>query len=171
MKDRIMIKRSGLTLVETMIAVAMSVIVVLALATVMADGPRSFNRMYDKVNADIQAEAMVSRITFESYVRKSSKYPGNFSVDADGDWIEVNYHSDLSSGVVDRYAKFYVTGDELVLETGVKSPRSTLTVATLSENISSCEFKVLGKSVQMIAVFDDDSDQVNLNCSAVMNNP
>jgi len=127
--------------------------------------------MYDKVNADMQDEAVVSRITFESYVRKSSKYSGNFSVGSDGSWLEVSYHSELSSGVVDRYAKFYVTGDELVLETGKKSPRETLTVATLSENISSCTFKTLGTSAQMIAVFDDGNDQVNLNCSAVMNNP
>jgi len=41
MKNEIF-KNSGVSLVETMIAVTMSVIVVLGLATVMADGPRSF---------------------------------------------------------------------------------------------------------------------------------
>ena len=166
-----MLKRFGLTLVEMMIGMTMAVIVVLALAAVMADGPRSFNKMYDKVNADIQDEAVVSRITFESYVRKSSKYASNFSVGNNGISLEVSYHSDVSTGVLDRYAKFYVSGNDLLLETGKKSPRKTLTLATLSSNLSSCKFKVLGTSAQMIAVFDDGNDQINLNCSAVMNNP
>ena len=49
-KNKIRKNRSGLTLVETIIASVVSIIVIMGLPIVMADNQKSWNKIYNKAN-------------------------------------------------------------------------------------------------------------------------
>lgn len=170
-KNKIRKKRLGLTLIETILAVAVSVIVIMGLPVVMADNQNGWNKIYNKVNSNIVDESIIARIVFESNIRKSSKHTCACSIGTDGSWVETNYYSDISSGILDRYAKFYVSGNDLLMEKGVISPRETLSLETLSSNVANCNFEYIGSAVQMLLELDDGTYQIKINCAAVMHNP
>lgn len=170
MKNKIPKFHKGLTLVELSITLVIVSIIILGLASVMADAPRGFNQLYNKVNSEVQSEADIAKIMFESTVRKASE--GSYSYDtANGNWLEVSYYSDVSSGVLDRYARFYVSGNSLILEQGDISPRLETGQTTISENVSGCEFKCSAGSAKMSLSLDDGTYQVKVSIAAVMHNP
>jgi prepilin-type N-terminal cleavage/methylation domain-containing protein len=160
--------RGGFTLTELMVAIVVSVIVVGAIAVVLVDGMRGWNRMYSRVYADVVTDSHVARRMFEAEVRKASRE--RFLVDADGNWLEVYQYADSSSTEPDRYARFYTLDDDLNVEYGIVDPRETLRVQTVCGNVTSCAFLGQGCSAQMILTLDDGSQSVTTVASAVMHN-
>jgi len=163
--------RGGFTLAELAITMTAAVIVVLALGTAIAEGIRGWQRMYGRIYADVVTDSYVARKTFDSIVRKSSRLV--YLVDEEGRWLETYYHSRESSGLLDRYARFYVEDDKLFVEhgrwtLGADTAKEPLRTVLVCSNVASCIFRADRRSAQMLLRLDDGSQEVVVACSAVM---
>jgi len=168
----------GLTIIELIIAMAVTATVVLGIGIILADSQRSWQRIYDDLNAEIITDSYAARSAFDSVVRKSSRE--KYLLADDGSWVEVYYYENVSSSSVDRYARFYCVSDaysfgRLYVEYGrwdpaATEPKSPMEVQLICSNVSSCVFKGAGESVQMILVLDDGERTINVVTSAVLNN-
>lgn len=157
----------GFTLVELMLTIAMSTIIFLAAGVLLADGSGWFSKNYSKINSQPAIESMTSRRIFESTMRKATGQ--GYIVSSDGSFVEANYYSS-GSNTIDRYAKFYLNGSDLILETGTIDPRTTLETRIICQNVTSCIFKNSGQAVQMILQVDDGINRDSTVVSAIMNN-
>jgi len=158
----------GLTIIELMIVTIFLGIMVLALGIVLADSHRGWNTMYNRVYSDVVTGGHLARRIFDSIIRKASK--DHILLDTAGTWVEVQYYQDSDSTELDRYARFYVSGNDLIVEHGNLDPGEILSTQTACSNVSSCTFSRAGKSVQMILRLDDGSETSTVMSSAVAHN-
>jgi len=160
--------RKGFTLVELMITTAIMLIVGLAIGVVIVDGQTGWNRMYNRMNSAVVTDGYVARKKFDNVMRSASREKTLLA--ADGSWVEIYYYASPFSTVVDRYARFYVLDGDLNLECGQIDPRLTLSVETVCENVTACNFKQAGTSIQMILKLDNESQTNTIISSAVTHN-
>ena len=169
----------GFALTELIIATVIALILVSAIGIVVADSQCGWNRMYNRMYADIVTDSYVARTKFDAVIRMASRE--RLLVDDAGNWIEVHYYADASSTAVDRYARFYyhvgdgpnISTGKLNIEYGTLDPdsiKATLTIQTVCENVSGCVFNKAGRSAQMVLTLDDSSQTANVVSSAVMHN-
>lgn len=160
--------RTGFTLIELIIASVILVIVGFAIGVVVVDGQTTWNTMYDLINSDVVTDGYVARKKFDSVVRNASR--SKLILSDDCSWLEVYYYASASSTVVDRYARFYVSGDDLNLEYGQLSPRGMIDVETVCTNVSECTFKQAGTSAQMKLILDNGEKSQTIVTSAIAHN-
>lgn len=160
--------QGGFTLMELMVATSIMVIVVCAIGVVTVDSQRGWNTMYDCAWGDVATDGYVARAKFDAVMRKASM--GRLLMDDSGNWLEAYYYADADSAVIDRYARFYLSGSELKFEYGSLGPRAQLSTQTICSNVSSCVFKAAGRSVQMILTLDDGVRTAAVVSSAAMHN-
>lgn len=160
----------GITLIETVITAVISVIIVLAVATLMADSQKGYNSVYEKTFSPVSIDATVARKIFSRTIRQCSKSAGVFISD-DLDAVEARYYSNYGAGSVDRYARFYLSGNSVYLENGIIEPRQSLTVEKICDNADSLKFSAYGDSVYMHLYLDNDESRCELNTSAILNAP
>jgi hypothetical protein len=158
----------GFTLVELMVAVAISMIVIIAIGVVLVDSQRGWQVSYDRIYADVVTDSYVARKKFDAVMRKAGST--TVTLGSLGESIEVNYYNSISSAVYDRYGYFYVSDGTLCFEYGSLNPKVTIGTETVCANVSSCEFLHSGKSVQMILKLDDGTKSVEVVSSAVTHN-
>jgi hypothetical protein len=158
----------GFTLIELLTAIAILIIVILAIGVALVDGQRGWNYMYDRIYSDVVTDGYVARRKFDAVLRKASRE--KFLIDPAGGWVEVYYYASDASTVVDRYARFYESGGKLNVEYGKLNPKATDTIETVCENVSSCKFVQLGRSIQMILKLEKGTKKNTLITSAVTNN-
>lgn len=158
----------GFTLVELMITMVIMTVVGLAIGVVIVDGQTSWSHMYDHMNSDVVTEGFVARKKFDVVMRNASRE--RILLGDGGSWIEVYYYASHYSTVVDRYARFYVADGDLNLEYGQLDPRATLGVETVCENVTSCTFRNVGQSTQMILTLDNGTQTNAVVSSAVTHN-
>jgi len=163
-----MIFRRGITIVELIIAMVCSIIVIIAVGVALADSSRGWRKMYERVHADIVEDGLVARRRFDSVIRQASSIAAHTA--EDGSWMEVYYYDSSSSTELDRYARFFKSGDDLMLETGVLFPKSTTTMQTICGNVQSCVFKHLHKGAQMTLTLNDGEKSNTVVTSAYMHN-
>lgn len=167
MKKRLTASR-GFTLIELIIATAIMIFVVLAIGMALVDGQRGWNYMYNRVYSDIVTDGFVARRKLDAVLRKASRE--KFLIDPAGSWVEVYYYASEASTVLDRYARFSTSGNKLNVEYGLLNPKSTLSTETVCENVSSCTFNQLGRSIQMVLELDNGKQTNTIITSAVTNN-
>jgi prepilin-type N-terminal cleavage/methylation domain-containing protein len=158
----------GFTLVELMITIAVASIVVSAIGIVIVDGQHCWQVLYSHINSDVVTDGYVARKKFDAVIRKASGE--KILADSNGNWIEVYYYASDSSTAVDRYARFYTADNDLNIEYGQLSPRKTLNVETVCENVSDCTFKQIGRSAQMVLTLEDGTQKNTIVTSAVTHN-
>jgi len=158
----------GFTLIELITATAIMIFVVLAIGMALVDGQRGWNNMFNRVHSDIVTDGYVARRKFDAVLRKASRE--KFLIDPAGSWIEVYYYTSDASTVLDRYARFYTAGSKLNVEYGQLNPQSTLTTETVCENVSSCTFGQLGRSIQIVLKLDNGKQTNTVITSAATNN-
>lgn len=165
-------RQNGITLVELMIAAACLGIVVLAVGIALAEGQWGWNKMYRRVYSDVVTEGEAARRTFDSVVRKS--HGDYILLDYDsGTWIELRYYESIDSASLDRYARFYTSGNELKIEYGSiddDDNKMALLTQTLCSNVSSCAFIPVEGSVQMVLMLDNGSETTTVVTSAIAQN-
>lgn len=134
--------RKGFTLVELMMGVAASLIVVLIVAILIVASHRNLNEAYKYANGDVQVNAIETMINFGTFGRKANKSDyklydngsGNYvtvvpSANPDevvfGNAVEFRYwDAELNDSFMDteitgnKYALYYVEGDELKVDYG-----------------------------------------------------
>jgi len=166
--------RSGFTLLELVIALAIAAVVIVAVGFIVADSQRAWGAMYNRIYSDAATDSYVAAKEFDAVVRKASGE--KFLLSESSDWVEVYYAGDASSGVVDSYARFSYTagsGDSkgrLLVEYGRLNPKEALATKIISENVSACVFKASGRSIQMMLTLNDGSQAVTVISSAFMHN-
>jgi len=137
--------------------------------------------MYNRVNSDVVIDAYVAKKTFNAVVRKSSIKM--YDIGNSGEFVRVYYYnnndpsSSYYSTKLDRFATFYASGRELVVDYGVYNPGSSsisavLRTVTLARNVQSVIFvaKDVSNSVQMILKLDNGRESLIVTCSAVRHN-
>ena len=164
-------KAKGFTLVELMVGAAFVGIAMAGVGIALIDGQRGWNVMYNRIYSGVATDAETARRTFDSIVRKSSR--NSITLDNAGTWLEVRYYQDSASAYLDRYARFYTSGNELNVEYGsvddAGATAESLT-QTLCSNVSSCVFTSVEGSVQMVVKLDNGSETAVVVSSAVAQN-
>jgi prepilin-type N-terminal cleavage/methylation domain-containing protein len=161
-------KLKGFTLVELMISLVIMGISVSAIGAVIVDSQNGWSRLYNRVNADVVTDGYVAKKKFDAVVRKASSE--TISLDSNKNWVEVYYYSSDSATVIDSYAKFFISGDDLMIEHGTLNPKATSGYETICDNVSSCTFDQSGRSVQMFLKLDNGTQANTIITSAVTNN-
>lgn len=173
MKPKMSKTRFGLTLIELVVALAVSTIIILGLGAVLADNQRGWSNMYNRNYSNAAVDKYIAKKGFEAIVRKASSK--TVLLDSASHWVEVYYYGSSNSAGVDRYARFYLSGNQLKADygswnTGQSNPRTLIRTLTLCSNVTSCIFKAAGQSVQMMLTVNDGSQTAYVTSSAVMHN-
>lgn len=173
MSDRMKLKaeRSGLTLVELIIASVIALVVMLGLAIVFIGSHRAYEVLYEQVNADVVTDGYYARRLFDTIMRKSSS--GDITVDENGEWVEARYYESGISAYPDRYARFFTSGTELKVEYGAVDSadiKQTLDVSTVCGNVAACVFKNSGNSAVMVLKLDSGDKANTIVSSAYLHN-
>jgi len=159
----------GFTIIELMLVLVLAMIILAGIGVVVVDSQRGWHRMYERIYSDIVTDSYIARKTFDRVIRQASGE--RFLLDDTGNWIEVYHYADGNSTVVDRYARFFHEGDgQLNVEYGSLVPRETISIHTVCGNVSSCVFKGVGRSAQMILTLDNGSQTATVISSSVMQN-
>ena len=158
----------GFTLIELIIAMAITLIVVLAIGMALVDGQRGWSTQYNRIYSDVVTDGYVARRKFDAVMRTASR--DNFLLDDAGSSVKVYYYANDDSAVVDRYAYFYVADGNLIVEYGQLNPTVTLSVETVCGNVSGCTFEQVGRSIQMILKLDNGTQTNTVISSAVTHN-
>jgi hypothetical protein len=114
---------SGLTLIELMITLVAGLIVILGVSALLFHGHLGYQRLFRRVNSDVVRNAYEARILFDLIVRKSSVRRCDLSIPRNNgfDQCYVYYYSNAQDMTIidpDRYARFYLNGDNLLVERG-----------------------------------------------------
>jgi hypothetical protein len=134
----------------------------------LVDSQKSWHKLFNSAFSDVVTDTYIARKLFNATIRKASQ--NGFLIDETANSIEVYYYADDDSTVVDRYARFWKSEDELNLMQGKLDPKETLTVQTVCGNVSECLFKTAGRSAQMILTLDNGSQKITTVSCAFMHN-
>jgi len=169
--------RSGITLIELLIAAIAAAILVVGITGILAAAHQNFKSMLKRTSQGVVPDAYVAQKAFDRFVRKSSikRYdPSTADVTPSND-LYVYYYSnpqDLIREEPDSYAHFYLPNGTttLMLQTGnvegnfgrnpaiglpdLSPPTGTF---LLAENVTSVTFKVFMYSVEMTLVLDNEN--------------
>ena len=160
--------QGGFTLVELLLAAVISSILIFAVAVVVSDSQRVWHRSYNHLYADVVTEAHVAQRAFDAMVRRAT--PNHVYVDPAGSWVEVHYYQSAASSDLDRFAKFYCSGQELCVDRGVLNPKSVSRTETLAQNVVSCVFDHSGRAGHMHLQLDNNQEDITVLTSAVAHN-
>ncbi len=164
MQKKKIILRSGLSLIEVVVTTVVALIVIFGIGIYVVDMQRGYGRMYGRVHGMV-ADAHVAQRAFESIVRKSAQH---YAVSNEGRIMDADYWERTSTQILpDCHARFYVSGEQLMLESG---PTGNPVTQCLCLNVSDCMFYMTGSSVQMVLTLDDGGKSVRVISSAVQHN-
>ena len=162
------IKRTGLTLIELMVASAMATICVLAVGAVFSDSQKAWNATYTKANCSIMLDSHLASKAFEATIRKASCE--RYLLDSAGQWVEVYYFASDASATTDRYARMYVEDRTFYIEYGIFSPRETFGTTTICNNVTAFSFSGSGRCIRMNMTLSNNNDDVSFSSAAVPQN-
>lgn len=167
-----------MTLIEMMIAMALSSVILVAIAGVLANNQRGWNMMYRRVNSDVVVESEIARRVFDRIVRQATIQ--KCVVGTSGELIEVYYASSAALSSPDRYANFFwdVTNQELKvqygqLESGTYNHASadSPTVVLLAHHVMDCKFSMSNICIRMsFRLNDGNQSPLDVNCTATRHN-
>lgn len=170
--------RTAFTLVELMVTILIASVVIIAIGGVLAGAHRDYRKTYDRVYGDVTTQAYISRMTFDSICRKSSRY---HKTTTGTNELYVYYYSagnttkPTDDPIPDRYAHFYTTGGSLMVDQGPLvslTPQTADSSIELAENVTSAVFlqPESSNSIQMILTLDDGKQGITVTCSSVRHN-
>jgi len=162
---------SGFTLADTVVSLGITSVLILAIAMFLADNQRAFNKTYAGTFSSACEDAQTARAVFHKTIRQACSTAGTASVASDGSWIEVQHYSSPALLSPDRYARFEVSEQNLLLRKGVLGTGQTLLLETVCRNVESARFSLVGGSAQMFLTLDDGDSSQTVNTCATMRNP
>ena len=166
-------RNRGLTIIELMISMLMSVLLLLAIGVVLFDSERSLKAMYDRATSNVVAEAYVARAAFDGAVRPSTIR--TCVIGGAGESLEVYYYNSAASAKLDRYVTFYRSGDVCKVDygplvAGTFTKQAATATQTLARNVTACTFAAAGISASMHLVLDNGKESMTVDCTAVRHN-
>ena len=167
--------RSGITLIEVIIAVLAAFILMIAITGILAAGHKNFKTMLKRTSQGVVPDAYAAKRVFDKIVRKSSikrldppEVYSSLSTD-----LYVYYYSNpdfiFVGSIPDKYAHFYLIGTQFILDTGAVSgdfgvPPPDLPInpdqesrLILANNINSVTFTESNHSIQMVLMLDSET--------------
>jgi len=163
----------GFTMIEVVVVIAMVGIMTLGAGILLADGQKSWGRLFGRVYGDSAIDSFAVQKAFDTVCRKASlrKYVLNEAADS----LEL-YYWDLSStaSTPENYACFYLSNEEVFVEygttqTGTWQPDTAVMTVKLAGDVESLTFTVQGTSVQMFLSYADET-MMPVVCSSVRHN-
>lgn len=172
MKDKNKRHKHGFTLIELLVTMAIASIIILAMGFMLADSQRSYGRMYNRVYGDVVTDSYVTKRAFDAVVRKSSVEAKEPVLGSSNEFVEVYYYENSASAEPDRYAKFCIRGNSLMVDYGTLDATTGSSLAPsftniLAHSVSDAYFSALGTNVRMILNLYDGRNSTTLACSAV----
>jgi Tfp pilus assembly protein PilE len=173
-----LIRRTGLTLIELMVASAMATICVLAVGVVFSGSQKAWNNTYTKANSSIMLDSHLASKAFEATVRKASceKYSLDTEVGHEGHWVEVYYFASNDSNTPDRYACLQVEGGTFYIDHGA-TPSPIQQTGTpdppqnqICENVTAFSFSSSGRCIRMKMTLSNNDSDVSFISAAVPQN-
>jgi len=163
--------KSGFTLIELTMVLAIASVVMFGMGIALVDSQRGWNRMYNRAHEGVTSDGYIATKTFEAVVRKSSMTSERLGDDE----IEVYYYDDPESSVkLDRYARFYKDDTELLVDYGELNsqghPHERVQTLTLARNVESVGFSIAGTCIQMVLQLDDGSESLTVMAAAIRQN-
>jgi hypothetical protein len=167
--------RSGITLIELLIAAIAATILVVGITGILAAAHQNFKSMLKRTSKGVVPDAYVAQKAFDRFVRKSSikRYDPSTADVTPSNYLYVYYYSVPQNLLIenpDSYGHFYLNGTTLMLQTGtvtgnfgrnpaiglpdLSNPTATF---VLAENVTSVSFKVFMYSVEMTLVLDNEN--------------
>ena len=157
-------------MVELITVIAISAILLLGIGIYLVDVHRGWAKMVDWVHSDIVTDSIIARKAFDGTVRQSARF---YSLVPGGNGIEVNYYTDPANNTAllpDLYATFYVSGDQLLVERGIRDPKTELQTEILANNVTDWFFSGEGSAAKMSITLDNGKHKMTTACSAVLHN-
>jgi hypothetical protein len=116
--------RMGFTLIGLIITILAAVILLIAITGILAAGHRNYATMYERTTSEVIRNGYEARRIFDRIVRQSTSRRCDPSTveTTPSNYIYVYYYSNpqnLNIEDPDRYARFYLSGTDLMMEQGV----------------------------------------------------
>ncbi|TKJ38199.1 MAG: hypothetical protein CEE38_05420 [Planctomycetes bacterium B3_Pla] len=166
--------RSGITLIEVIIAVLAAFILMIAITGILAAGHKNFKTMLKRTSQGVVPDAYAAKRVFDKIIRKSSikrldppEVYSSLSTE-----LYVYYYSDptfiFEGSIPDKYAHFYLNGTQFIVDTGAvtgnfgASPPGLPSLnqeskLILASNINSVTFTEAIHSIQMVLMLDSET--------------
>ena len=171
----------GFTLIELMVTVIIVTVAIIGISGVIAGAHRDYSSMYKRVHGEISNDAYTSRLRFDKICRKARA--GSAVIDTSIPSLEVQYYSspninDSAYLEPDSFAKFYLSNNQLLLETGTIGSVDDIP-EVVAKNVAELEFSYSNpndsRSVQMVMTLDKDPSDpydysVTITCGSIMHN-
>ena len=150
------------------------VVATLGVSGVIASGHTHYVLMFRRAHGAVTNDSYTSRLIFDKICRKARA--GTAILDPSGPSLEVWYYSmpNVNGSAYlepDKFARFYLSGTNLMLSTGdIVSDSDTTTV--IARNVTELEFSAPydGKSVQMVMTLEDNNHSITITCGSIMHN-
>jgi len=163
-----LIRRTGLTLIELMVASAMATICMIAVGVVFSDSQKAWNETYTKANSAIMLDSHLASKAFEAAIRNASCE--KYLLDNAGRWVKVYYFSSEIPEEPDRYAKLFVEGGEFRIEHGSLNPEQYINDVNICGSVTAFSFSGSGRCIRMQMTLSNNDYDVNFISSAVPQN-
>lgn len=165
------LKKTGFTLVELMVTIAISAMLVLTVGVVMLDTQRGWLDTYAKVHGGAADDAAMAKVAFDRIVRKSSR---SMYLLPTTDDLTVYYYSDWqNSPSVDCSARLYrssVNPSEMYIEHTRLDNGDSISAVRLASNVSDLEFLPVSGGLTMKLTLDDGREQTTVVSTAILHN-
>ena len=177
--------RAGVTLIELVVTVIAAIILILGITGILAGGHKNYATMYTRTTSQVIRNGYEARRIFDRIVRESTIK--RCDLDAGGTGLYVYYYSDPANMIIvnpDRYARFYLSGTDLIMEQGVVANGFFTTIPApppsapwlsgtgtmvIAQNVDATAasangiFSVSGSSVRMVLILDNENPPNNTN--------
>lgn len=172
MKHNTFTNRKAFTLVELMVTMAIALIVLLSVGMVLVDSQKGWNTMYNRVYGDVVTDGYIARKTFDAVVRKASIKRVDFVSSND---FYTYYYQEQASTKLDRYARFYTSDNQLMVDYGHlddnENRLKAYNTVILAKNVKTAYFaNPPGVAIQMILELDDGRQTMDVTCTANRHN-
>lgn len=165
--------RTGVSLIEVIIAFIAAIILLLGLTGILASGIKNYKTMYERLTSEVIRNAYEARSIFDAIVRKSSIRRCDLSSPREDayDQMIVYYYSDpINFNIIetDKCAWFYREGSDLILVQGDVTFSNNVPEynwgqpVAIAHNVSFVAgvpgiFSYDGHSVQMVLTLDNEN--------------
>jgi hypothetical protein len=173
--------RAGVTLIELVVTIIAAIILIIGVTGILAGGHKNYATMYARTTSQVIRNGYEARRIFDRIVRQSTIR--RCDLVAGGTGLYVYYYSDPANLAIvnpDRYAAFYLSGTDLIMEQGDLAndflttippppPPSLSSGMVIAHNVDSAAasangiFSVAGSSIRMVLTLDNENLPNNTN--------
>lgn len=168
-------RKSGFTLVELTISLAIISVIVLAINNVIADQYAGWENAFGRIFGETSESVVKVRKAFNGTCRKASLR--NINISEDGETLVLYYYNDPIDPPYwpDRYAKYYLENGDMLMEHGslvfgTIDEEQAIYTETLASNVTYLSFSVQSLSVQLCMTIDDGKNDFTFAWTSVRHN-